>query len=173
MDEKTTNKSLDPGIHLSDYQCFEGFITPDNDKCWPLRCIRMDKMGNCLIEKGQELDQPYSLGTGLDGRRDNAVIPVGSDTDYHDDDDADLFCGRKNWTQRTSLGPTAASSGDGVKCRNLPAQSPMSSRAKQAAAAAADMASKTWSSLSLLRTKHFTLLLKNLGKKSPYTAIIP
>lgn len=93
--------------------------------------------------------------------RDNAVILVGSDTDYHDDD-ADLFCGRKNWTQSTSLGPTAASSGDGVKCRNLPAQSPMSSRAKQAAAA--DMASKTWSNLSLLRTKHFTLLPKNLGK---------
>lgn len=45
------------------------------------------------------------------------MILVGSDTDYRDDDDP--FCGRKNWTQRRSLGPTAASSGDGVKCRNL------------------------------------------------------
>jgi hypothetical protein len=67
MDVKTTNKSLDPGLHLSDYQCFEGFITPDNNKCWPLRCIRMDGMGNCLFKHDQELDQPYGLGMRLVG----------------------------------------------------------------------------------------------------------
>ena len=62
MDVKTTNKSLDPAVHLCDYECVEEFITLDNMKCWPLRGIRMDRMGNCLFEHSKELDQPYSLG---------------------------------------------------------------------------------------------------------------